>query len=501
MNLGPTQVSLTYPFVLNQSGANLITLGNNGTVDWDSGGVVAKTGNQIITGAKTFANVVTLNVAGNSVTHALRADRNIFAGSGLIGGGQLTSDRTISLGTGYGILVAGSETRVNTTVVVVTTGVQNISGAKTFQSQIKNAANGNVQSDPSSYVAAGYNNTTNGGQSFIGGGFYNTAYTAYTAIGGGQYNNLSGTHSFIGAGFTNSNIKNFSFIGGGSNNLNSGLYASIVGGVSGITSGDYSFIGGGQSNKISANHSSILGGKNNLILAPYSNVNGGENNIVSGNYSAIGGGYLNKTSGSYSVIGGGSENFIDANAIGSFVGCGAENYIFGETSFIGGGYNNIIYGIGKQHNVIVGGASNNCTGNYQFIGGGLDNNIISGDNQVIVGGQFNTSSANFSFIGGGGEHFNSGEYSSILGGRKAKIPASHAGSTVIADGQNRDHFSRAANACTLDFAAGVYFTLPAFAGASNQTGKFGEMAVSGSGLYICTGTAGSGWGRVFLSSF
>jgi hypothetical protein len=102
---------------------------------------------------------------------------------------------------------------------------------------------------------------------------------------------------------------------------------------------------------------------------------------------------------------------------------------------------------------------------------------------------------------GGTKHITSGDFSSILGGRRASIPASHSGSTVIADGDNRVHLSRAANACTLDFAAGTYFSLPAFAGLSSQTGKFGEMAVSGSGLYICTGTAGSGWGRVFLSTF
>jgi hypothetical protein len=77
----------------------------------------------------------------------------------------------------------------------------------------------------------------------------------------------------------------------------------------------------------------------------------------------------------------------------------------------------------------------------------------------------------------------------------------HTGSTVIADGQNTTHSSRAPYACTLDFASGTYLSLPRFAGLSNQTGKFGEMAVSGSGLYICTGTAGSGWGRIFLSSF
>lgn len=39
-----------------------------------------------------------------------------------------------------------------------------------------------------------------------------------------------------------------------------------------------------------------------------------------------------------------------------------------------------------------------------------------------------------------------------------------------------------------------------FTGASSQDGLRGELRVSGSGLYVCTG-ASAGWGRVFLSSF
>jgi hypothetical protein len=50
------------------------------------------------------------------------------------------------------------------------------------------------------------------------------------------------------------------------------------------------------------------------------------------------------------------------------------------------------------------------------------------------------------------------------------------------------------------FNSGIKVLLPQFSGASSQAGQFGELRVSGSGLYVCTGTAG-GWRRTFLQSF
>jgi len=59
MNLGLNTVSSTYQFVLNQSGANAITLGDGSAVNWNAGGVVALTGSQGISGAKTFYSSIT----------------------------------------------------------------------------------------------------------------------------------------------------------------------------------------------------------------------------------------------------------------------------------------------------------------------------------------------------------------------------------------------------------------------------------------------------------
>jgi hypothetical protein len=50
------------------------------------------------------------------------------------------------------------------------------------------------------------------------------------------------------------------------------------------------------------------------------------------------------------------------------------------------------------------------------------------------------------------------------------------------------------------FTGEVNLILPQFNGLSSQAGKFGELRVSGSGLYVCTGATG-GWRRTFLQSF
>jgi hypothetical protein len=62
MNLGPERISGSYQYVLNQNGASPITLGNNSSVNWNAGGVVALTGIQYIVGAKNFDGPVGVGV-------------------------------------------------------------------------------------------------------------------------------------------------------------------------------------------------------------------------------------------------------------------------------------------------------------------------------------------------------------------------------------------------------------------------------------------------------
>ena len=152
----------------------------------------------------------------------------------------------------------------------------------------------------------------------------------------------------------------------------------------------------------------------------------------------------------------------------------------GDYSILVGGRNNSTSGVCSS---ILGGSGNTATGDFSTIGGGQEN-IVSGQYSIIGGGRLNSSS---------------GDYSSILGGMRAKIKSGDNGSTVLADGQDRDHFSKGEQTCSLDFASGVYLRLPSFTGTKNQNGNLGELKVSGDYLYIATGT--NTWGRVQISSF
>ena len=65
-----------------------------------------------------------LGIASTNVT--------LTAGSGLSGGGDLTSNQTFNVNTGYGLDISSDNVVVDTTEVVVTTGNQDISGVKNF---------------------------------------------------------------------------------------------------------------------------------------------------------------------------------------------------------------------------------------------------------------------------------------------------------------------------------------------------------------------------------
>lgn len=132
--------------------------GNSATV---TNGVYT-TGNQSISGNKTFSgnsSFVAENTSGNSVGFfavfdgnpnsssqqlksvskeqilddigAATSGLNIIAGSGLVGGGTLSQNRTFDIGQGDGVTVSADAIAVDSTVVR-TTGTQTINGSKTF---------------------------------------------------------------------------------------------------------------------------------------------------------------------------------------------------------------------------------------------------------------------------------------------------------------------------------------------------------------------------------
>lgn len=74
--------------------------GTNATLPTASASIsgVVTTGTQTFAGAKTFNSAVSI-AAGTTTSHAVRGDRSVAAGNGLTGGGDLSANRTITLGT------------------------------------------------------------------------------------------------------------------------------------------------------------------------------------------------------------------------------------------------------------------------------------------------------------------------------------------------------------------------------------------------------------------
>jgi hypothetical protein len=110
--------------------------------------VVRTTGNQTISGSKTFSNPIIGNLTGTATTAttATNLSRTLTAGNGLTGGGQLNADRTINVGvtTNGGIQVNEDSIQVDSTVVR-TTGNQTIGGVKTYTNENTFSSNVNLE--------------------------------------------------------------------------------------------------------------------------------------------------------------------------------------------------------------------------------------------------------------------------------------------------------------------------------------------------------------------
>jgi hypothetical protein len=249
----------------------------------------------------------------------------------------------------------------------------------------------------------------------------------------------------------------------GTKNKIFGDYDAIVGGTTNVISGDatnpsdFNFIGAGSGNDITgSDYSSTIGGYNNDIFSSdYSVLGGGKNNLLKDNTACF--------------IGGGVKNEIQ-DGYASFIGGGDTNKIYSHGSVIAGGVFNLITGDG--YSFIGGGEGNSIYSLYGSILGG-ENNLVSGKSSSVLGGFENHIYGEFSVIAGGESSRVSGDYASAIG-RRIKIQDSHSGALVLADGQNRDHFSNSEHSATLDFANGVYI----------NTGDLrisaGDVSISGS---------------------
>ena len=427
--------------------------------------LVYNTGNQNISGVKTFAeNAVFgdpsqgdfLVISGNTFT--VYGSGNFINGLFVSGVPVLTGVNLSSYATTANLALTEStlDTKINNLsgVSVLTFGDQTISGIKTFNDRLI-AKTGFF----------GQNNILSG---------------SFLAIAGGINNFITGNNSFIGGGCANRISGNNNFIGGGCNNsINRASNASIVAGNGNVLDliSNCSFIGGGASNRITqASCLSVIGGGfSNCAACAAAVVGGGCVNRALGDGAVIVGGCQNTASRPGAFVGGGCQNCIEsyAGTIGggfnnwsrdgnsNFIGGGGGNQVRNDHSTVGGGQLNYAHSIGSS---ILGGLGNQIDGNspVSSIVGGCSNCISYTLGGTIGGGRYNCiTSSPIAVIGGGCLNKICGAANSyIVGGYLSNILDGHSGSAILADGQDRVHNSSGAHTLTLDFASGVYFASP-----------------------------------------
>jgi hypothetical protein len=124
MNLGPTLVSSTYQYLLNQSGSS-ITLGDNSSVNWGGNNLVATTGNQSIGGIKTFTSNI-----------SIPSQINFTSNGSFTKNGNHAVTLTTSAASNITFENTASRTyrvpNVGDSSFVMTTGSQSIGGVKSF---------------------------------------------------------------------------------------------------------------------------------------------------------------------------------------------------------------------------------------------------------------------------------------------------------------------------------------------------------------------------------
>jgi hypothetical protein len=121
--------------------------------------VVRTSGNQTIGGTKTFSAAVVLSTAGTTTTHAIRGDRSISSGDGLSGGGNLTADRTLSVDATV-VRTSGNQTIGGTkTFSDIISG--SINGNSTSANQIKTQSSASTSLNFITFVDSNNTDPTN----------------------------------------------------------------------------------------------------------------------------------------------------------------------------------------------------------------------------------------------------------------------------------------------------------------------------------------------------
>jgi len=229
------------------------------------------------------------------------------------------------------------------------------------------------------------------------------------------------------------------FVGGGMDNQATADSAAIVGGINNQATGRYAFVGGGFGNRATDLNATVGGGSGNLAGYRRATVAGGSVNQATSVASTVSGGVSNVASGAYAAIGGGTENI--AASLNSVIAGGAGNQVSAD-----GG-------------AVAGGIANRILDNYSVVSGGWANQAGNGDGDLqdaayasVGGGKGNIASGAYSTIPGGSSNRAAGDYS-FAAGRGAV--AQHEGSLVLADANQAEFTSTAANELAVRATGGV----------------------------------------------
>jgi hypothetical protein len=461
--------------------------------DVDTSLFLSLSGEQIIDGQKTFAinpiigtgTAEPVLTTGDQTVAGIKTftDRPFVNGVGVVLSGDAAGVATPNdLTFGFGIESSGDffngsvakTIAINSNEIVSITGVEEISGQKTFTLTPK-VGSGTVILNTGEQTLSGKliinNEFIQSGSLNIGGtgsgNFFGTSAILNSFGNSGQANNFgdfsilnsfgentptnefgrlsvnkfgeSGINTFYSGIFTGQTIfENNIMVGGGKPVMNTGV--EIIGGLKTFSNdlmveGD--LILGHGNTIIYSDVDTIIGGSGNSLSGDASVILGGVNNRLSGDGSFIGVGIGNKASGVYSFLGGGSLNelFGDHN----FIGAGIENKITGSSvaSTIVNGENNIIGN--SSGSAILGGIGNYVKSDYSDYSSAASfwNNIGGGyNNGIILSSNANLSTVN-SINGGALHRIHDSNTSAIAGGLINIISGNSRNCFIGAGNQNK----------------------------------------------------------------
>jgi len=403
-----------------KSGA--IDLNNNNLIN--ARNLVYNTGNQTISGEKTFKTRPTVNgsgvfLIGDSLANLPSSSDTINVKTGNFY--QLNTDNLVVSGTATFNNINLSE--IDSVYVSGADVVIDYSGNDFF----KITPTGILSNLP---IVFGNNNVNSGASS--------------NSIFGGYFNTIGRTNrdSFIihaGANSITSNSGSWNTINGGKNNdITSGSNNYIFGGLANEIKGENSYIMGGEFNFISGSFQKLftyggtaIGDYSSLIGGTFNTIHGGQQNLIlGGNYNDI---FTSATTGINTIINSWRSAIQESSKTNLIIN-GAYNNASGDYNSIINGFYNKNYG---RYNNVLNGYDNTISGAYSTIINGK-NNILNGSSSTVLCGSDNTISKDGSAVIGNKNYID------------------HSGAVLISDSTSRGKYSKDTNSLSIDFANGVY---------------------------------------------